>query len=649
MIKNKKKSLLSLILCVAFLCASFLATLPLFRTIAPTYAVTKSVTWNSTEQGYANAEVLGEVQVNDDITLTFDKAGAGNAPTYYTADGGSVRVYASGALKVKGATNVSITKIVITYGSGDKSNSVSANVGNFDGSTWTGETNEVTFTIGGGTSGHRRFKILEITYNGGASHEHGTIVDTWDAVEPTCTGAGNLAAYQCDCGLWFEDEACTIEIGDDDDLLYWCMEGGDGYLAPLGHDFEHAYVEYKETYMKSGTWFVWADLVCGRGCGEVIKSEKATAGYVKDSDATCTEPEKGHRVATFTDPDFPAYAAETGSVTQGEPLGHTDVGATVEYSWSGNTCTATKRCGRCHEISNYETKKGEYVRDTDPTCLNNARGHYEVTFTEDWVTVKTQSSTHGAIEEPGSALGHDDEHATIKYFWSGDMCTASKCCGRCGTPLESETKKADYVKDTGATCQHNEKGHYTVTFAIITTETKSTGANSVEIADTKVEHTASAVEYTWEDDQCTATIHCTVCHEELDHETVTAEHVVDTPSTDCKTNAKGHYKATFTRLSTATKATPANSVEFEGTQKPQQFNNADVKYTWFGQYCTATVKCSNCDETLAETVLGEEVVDTPASCQSNKKGHYTATFTKFASTSTDTNSVDFPDTKLPHE
>ncbi len=55
-------------------------------------------------------------------------------------------------------------------------------------------------------------------------------------LDPTCTEAGHLAYYQCeDCELYFSDEEGTV-IGDADALDAWLAEGGEGYIAPLGHD-----------------------------------------------------------------------------------------------------------------------------------------------------------------------------------------------------------------------------------------------------------------------------------------------------------------------------------------------------------------------------------------------------------------------------
>ena len=51
-----------------------------------------------------------------------------------------------------------------------------------------------------------------------------------NAVMPTLTSAGHKAYYKCECGMFFEDEDCTVIITD---LEKWKSDGGLGYLAKL--------------------------------------------------------------------------------------------------------------------------------------------------------------------------------------------------------------------------------------------------------------------------------------------------------------------------------------------------------------------------------------------------------------------------------
>ena len=59
----------------------------------------------------------------------------------------------------------SITAIEIIFGSGDGSNPITVNKGSLNGSKWTGEADEVVFSVGG-SSGHRRIAGVTVTLNG---------------------------------------------------------------------------------------------------------------------------------------------------------------------------------------------------------------------------------------------------------------------------------------------------------------------------------------------------------------------------------------------------------------------------------------------------------------------------------------------------
>ena len=101
----------------------------------------------------------------DGVTVTFAKANAGTAPTYYTGDPGAIRLYARGTMTVSANA---ITQIDFTFGASDKNNEIKANVGSFTSPTWTGEADEVIFTIDG-TSGHRKIASVNVSMSGSGS------------------------------------------------------------------------------------------------------------------------------------------------------------------------------------------------------------------------------------------------------------------------------------------------------------------------------------------------------------------------------------------------------------------------------------------------------------------------------------------------
>ena len=116
---------------------------------------------NMKAQGFSNGQEVTSI-TKGDVTLTFGKGTAGsNVPKYYNT-GEAVRCYPGNTMTVSAE---SITKIVFTFGSGDSSNAISVNTGTLSGSTWTGDADQVVFSVGG-SSGHRRIAQVDVTMNG---------------------------------------------------------------------------------------------------------------------------------------------------------------------------------------------------------------------------------------------------------------------------------------------------------------------------------------------------------------------------------------------------------------------------------------------------------------------------------------------------
>ena len=141
-------------------------------------AGTHTATFNALAAGYANGEEITNVTIDSNITATFEKGSGSNAPKYYTT-GTAIRCYAKNSFEIKAASG-KITDIVLTFGSGDKTNTISTNVGTYADGTWSGDAESVTFTIGG-TKDHRRIAEIAVTYtisdNGegeGGNEEGGT-------------------------------------------------------------------------------------------------------------------------------------------------------------------------------------------------------------------------------------------------------------------------------------------------------------------------------------------------------------------------------------------------------------------------------------------------------------------------------------------
>lgn len=113
-----------------------------------------------TETSFTFTQTVESV-TQDGVTVAFAQAGGSNPPKYYDT-GSAIRCYAKNTITV---TAQGITSIVFTFGSGDGSNTITADNGTFTTNTWTGAADKVVFTIGG-TSGHRRIAGLKVAYNG---------------------------------------------------------------------------------------------------------------------------------------------------------------------------------------------------------------------------------------------------------------------------------------------------------------------------------------------------------------------------------------------------------------------------------------------------------------------------------------------------
>ena len=110
------------------------------------------------ELGYANAADVTSCS-GTNFNITFDKGEGSNTPKYYDT-GKAVRCYGGNTMTVSSTKN--ITKIVLTFGEGDKTNEITTDVLTYSEGIWSGNAKSVTFTIGGDT-GHRRIASIEIT------------------------------------------------------------------------------------------------------------------------------------------------------------------------------------------------------------------------------------------------------------------------------------------------------------------------------------------------------------------------------------------------------------------------------------------------------------------------------------------------------
>lgn len=124
----------------------------------PTPVEGESVKFVANAQGYENAQEVAS-WTSGDVTITFDKGTNNNAPKYYNT-GEAIRVYGGGFFTVASSA-APVVQVVLTFGSGDSSNEITVDKGQYTAPTWTGEEESVKFTVGG-TSGQRRIASIEV-------------------------------------------------------------------------------------------------------------------------------------------------------------------------------------------------------------------------------------------------------------------------------------------------------------------------------------------------------------------------------------------------------------------------------------------------------------------------------------------------------
>ena len=118
------------------------------------------------EQGWANAAAVKELQIDDNVKVTFAQGKASNAPAYYTS-GSAVRLYQNGATMTVSANGKTIKSMEITFAQSHYY--MAPDCGEFsaegDVRVWTGEATEVKFTTTGTDKNHRAYIAeIKVTY-----------------------------------------------------------------------------------------------------------------------------------------------------------------------------------------------------------------------------------------------------------------------------------------------------------------------------------------------------------------------------------------------------------------------------------------------------------------------------------------------------
>ena len=149
--------------------------------ITSTWAADETITFS--EKGFSNGDEINNIP-GTSFTITFNKGTNSNPPRYYTS-GTAIRAYGGNYFTVA-STSKTITKIEITFGSGDGTNAITTDVGSYSNGTWTGSAKSVIFTVGG-TSGNRRLSAIAVTYEATPSTPTVTGIAAFKRVEAGTT------------------------------------------------------------------------------------------------------------------------------------------------------------------------------------------------------------------------------------------------------------------------------------------------------------------------------------------------------------------------------------------------------------------------------------------------------------------------------
>ena len=212
--KERKRvyRIISWVLTVVMVIATLnLGGIPASKVFAVDYDVNILFSEEELEDGTVVSSVTeGDVSISfSGGTNTF-----GDAPTYYN-NGAAVRCYGGNTFTVSSSNT--IANIIIFCVTGDSGNTISANVGTMDGTTWTGSSSSVTFSIGG-DSGHRSVSEIQVTYAEPAEPAALTKDNTKLLVDEfTYTGATIEPVVQYKASA--EEEAVTLTKGTDYDVV----------------------------------------------------------------------------------------------------------------------------------------------------------------------------------------------------------------------------------------------------------------------------------------------------------------------------------------------------------------------------------------------------------------------------------------------
>ena len=259
-----------------------------FATLTSSGGGETTTTLNFSQQGYANQEKVTSLEIGG-VTVSFSQGEASDPPAYYNT-GTAIRVYAKGSFTVS-STNT-ISQIEITFGTGDGTNEISTNVGDYSDGTWKGSANEIIFTVGG-DSKHRRIKSIAVTSaGGGASYYTGHTT--------TCSGSQQLGT---------PTNLQATDITHNSATLTWdAVAGANKYKVVInGTEYISNTNSYTTHDLKQQTAYTWTVQAIGNGTTFTDSEISAEATFTTGAELIIT-----WSVSTAT---------STTTITKGQPIG----------------------------------------------------------------------------------------------------------------------------------------------------------------------------------------------------------------------------------------------------------------------------------------------------------------------------------------
>ena len=233
---------------------------------------------------------------------------------------------------------------------------------------------------------------------------------------------------------------------------------------------------------------------------------------------------------------YPVWVCDTGDIVDCGESGHE--WGTVQYSWDGTKCTATRTCRNNPMHKETETVNSSLTETKKATCTSVGAKKYTATFKNPAFATQTKTET---IE----ALGHKWGAVTYKWSSDGKKCTATRVCKNDKTHKQTETVNAKLTVTKKATCMATGTKQYVAKFKNAAFKTQ-THSKKYTIAKNTSAHTWGAVTYKWSSDgkTCTATRVCTNNKNHKQTETVKATATVVKKAT-ATTMGRTKYTAKF--------------------------------------------------------------------------------------------------------